>query len=123
MLGDDGFSVGGAGSGTGADGSGMHSNFAVKRHAGSLVAGGDKKKALIRLPKAVAMFANRACRHSIMIGTALSQEEMENIVRKMYGIEQPWNCPHGRPTMRHVSKMMPHLIEDVEYEVDEDGND
>ena len=24
------------------------------------------------------------------------------ILRHMSTIEQPWNCPHGRPTMRHL---------------------
>ncbi|EDN93919.1 hypothetical protein SS1G_09786 [Sclerotinia sclerotiorum 1980 UF-70] len=27
---------------------------------------------------------------------------MEKVVRHMGEIEQPWNCPHGRPTMRHL---------------------
>ncbi|XP_049547569.1 mismatch repair endonuclease PMS2 [Anopheles darlingi] len=49
-----------------------------------------------------AMFASRACRKSVMIGTALSVREMERLVRHMGEIEQPWNCPHGRPTMRHL---------------------
>ncbi len=56
----------------------------------------------IRLPKALAMFASRACRSAIMIGTALSHREMTKVVRQLHGIEQPWNCPHGRPTMRHL---------------------
>ncbi|XP_077481717.1 mismatch repair endonuclease PMS2 [Stigmatopora argus] len=48
------------------------------------------------------MFASRACRKSVMIGTALSRSEMKKIVVRMGEIEQPWNCPHGRPTMRHL---------------------
>ena len=49
-----------------------------------------------------AMFAMRACRRSVMIGTALSKSVMRNIVDHMETLEQPWNCPHGRPTMRHM---------------------
>ncbi|KFB50618.1 AGAP007126-PA-like protein [Anopheles sinensis] len=49
-----------------------------------------------------AMFASRACRKSVMIGTALSVREMERLLRHMGEIDQPWNCPHGRPTMRHL---------------------
>jgi len=49
------------------------------------------------------MFAMRACRSSIMIGKALSQRQMEKVVRHMGEMEKPWNCPHGRPTMRHLS--------------------
>ncbi|XP_023294988.2 mismatch repair endonuclease PMS2 isoform X1 [Lucilia cuprina] len=49
-----------------------------------------------------AMFASRACRKSVMIGKALKKSTMEMLVRHMGEIEQPWNCPHGRPTMRHL---------------------
>lgn len=49
-----------------------------------------------------AMFASRACRRSIMIGTNLNKAEMRKLVCHMGEIEQPWNCPHGRPTMRHL---------------------
>ncbi|XP_077980767.1 mismatch repair endonuclease PMS2-like [Glandiceps talaboti] len=48
------------------------------------------------------MFASRACRSSIMIGTALNTEEMKKLVGHMADLQQPWNCPHGRPTMRHL---------------------
>ena len=48
------------------------------------------------------LFAMRACRSSIMIGRPLSRSQMERLVRRMGKIEKPWNCPHGRPTMRHV---------------------
>ena len=48
------------------------------------------------------MFASRACRKSVMIGTALSETQMKKLVTNMGTIEQPWNCPHGRPTMRHL---------------------
>lgn len=48
------------------------------------------------------MFAMRACRSSVMVGKALSRGQMERLVRHMSEIDKPWNCPHGRPTMRHV---------------------
>ncbi|TLD26690.1 hypothetical protein PspLS_04958 [Pyricularia sp. CBS 133598] len=48
------------------------------------------------------MFAMRACRSSVMVGRALSRPQMEKVVRHMGGMEKPWNCPHGRPTMRHL---------------------
>ena len=48
------------------------------------------------------MFASRACRSSVMIGRALSATDMRKIVTHMGQIEQPWNCPHGRPTIRHL---------------------
>lgn len=48
------------------------------------------------------MFAMRACRSSIMIGKTLSKKQMENVVKHMGELDKPWNCPHGRPTMRHL---------------------
>lgn len=49
-----------------------------------------------------AMFASRACRRSVMIGTALNKSTMRKIVDHMETMEHPWNCPHGRPTMRYM---------------------
>ncbi|CAH2237901.1 mismatch repair endonuclease PMS2 isoform X1 [Pararge aegeria] len=49
-----------------------------------------------------AMFASRACRKSVMIGTALSKADMRILVDHMAEIDKPWNCPHGRPTIRHL---------------------
>ncbi|CAG8451698.1 6244_t:CDS:10 [Cetraspora pellucida] len=57
---------------------------------------------MVRCSKVRKMFASRACRKSVMIGDALSRQQMEKIVRHMSEIDQPWNCPHGRPTMRHL---------------------
>ncbi|KAF1374095.1 hypothetical protein PFLUV_G00245690 [Perca fluviatilis] len=51
------------------------------------------------------MFASRACRKSVMIGTALSVSEMKKLLVHMGEIEHPWNCPHGRPTMRHLANL------------------
>lgn len=51
------------------------------------------------------MFAMRACRSSIMIGKTLSRRQMNNVVSNMGTMEKPWNCPHGRPTMRHLTSL------------------
>ncbi|KAL2874197.1 ATP-binding mismatch repair protein [Colletotrichum sp. CLE4] len=56
-----------------------------------------------RPSKVRSMFAMRACRSSVMIGKALAQRQMEKLVRHMGELDKPWNCPHGRPTMRHLS--------------------
>lgn len=60
------------------------------------------KLSVLRPPRIRAMFASRACRKSVMIGTALQKSQMERIVRHLGSIEHPWTCPHGRPTMRHL---------------------
>lgn len=51
------------------------------------------------------MFAMRACRSSIMIGRTLTHKQMGKVVKHMGEIDKPWNCPHGRPTMRHLFKL------------------
>ncbi|KAI6191921.1 CBR-PMS-2 protein [Aphelenchoides bicaudatus] len=62
-----------------------------------------------------AIFASWACRSSIMVGKALKPYEMRRIVRNMADMENPWNCPHGRPTIRHLGTLdcvltMPHIF-------------
>ncbi|KAJ5550495.1 Ribosomal protein S5 domain 2-type fold subgroup [Penicillium sp. DV-2018c] len=61
------------------------------------------------------MFAMRACRSSIMIGKTLTVRQMERVVQNMGTIDKPWNCPHGRPTMRHLMSL-DQLEEWNEYE-------
>lgn len=48
------------------------------------------------------IYASKACRKSVMIGDSLNKKEMRRIVTHLYEIDKPWNCPHGRPTMRHL---------------------
>lgn len=55
-----------------------------------------------KLPSVLTMFASRACRSAIMIGAALTREQMTKIVRNLAELDHPWACPHGRPTMRHL---------------------
>ena len=40
-----------------------------------------------------------------MIGKTLSVRQMGDVLRHMGEIEKPWNCPHGRPTMRHLTSL------------------
>lgn len=69
----------------------------------SLIDGTDPKS--VRCIKAKRMFASRACRSSIMIGTALSHDRMQSVVWHLGEMDAPWNCPHGRPTMRHLTNL------------------
>ena len=59
-------------------------------------------KAAVRPTKVRSMFASRACRCSIMIGQCLNKFEMHTILNNLAALDAPWNCPHGRPTMRHL---------------------
>jgi DNA mismatch repair protein PMS2 len=53
------------------------------------------------------MLASRACRSSIMIGRPLRRRAMERVLAHLAGLRAPWNCPHGRPTMRHLAVLKP----------------
>ena len=61
--------------------------------------------AVPRPAKVRKMFAMRACRSSIMIGKALSRRQMATVLAHMGEMDKPWNCPHGRPTMRHLCSL------------------
>ena len=56
-----------------------------------------------RPKKVQRILAMRACRSSIMVGKTLTIRDMRKVVRHMGEMEKPWNCPHGRPTMRHLA--------------------
>ncbi len=44
-----------------------------------------------------------ACHSAVLAGQVLSQEEMIDLVRQLENTSQPKTCPHGRPTMIHLS--------------------
>jgi DNA mismatch repair protein MutL len=44
-----------------------------------------------------------ACHAAIRAGKTLTLEEMRELVRLLEACESPQSCPHGRPTMVHVS--------------------
>ena len=62
-------------------------------------------KTVVRPSKVRNMLAMRACRSSIMIGTPLTKHRMKKILANLSTLEAPWNCPHGRPTMRHGCRL------------------
>mmetsp|Transcript_806 Transcript_806/g.2602 ORF Transcript_806/g.2602 Transcript_806/m.2602 type:complete len:867 (-) Transcript_806:3425-6025(-) len=63
---------------------------------------GQKPPEVLRPRKIRDIFASRACRKSIMIGDALSLGKMRHVVSALATLDSPWNCPHGRPTLRHL---------------------
>ena len=73
--------------------------------------GGSKEKnstpdnTVLRPSRVRAMLAMRACRSSIMIGKALDLRRMKGILNNLSTLKAPWNCPHGRPTMRHLADL------------------
>uniref|UniRef100_A0ACD5YW55 Uncharacterized protein n=1 Tax=Avena sativa TaxID=4498 RepID=A0ACD5YW55_AVESA len=61
-----------------------------------------------------AMLASRACRMSTMIGDPLTKVEMKKILKNLTGLRSPWNCPHGRPTMRHLADLNSIISEETD---------
>ena len=60
----------------------------------------DLVKKLFLSDSVLKYIATKACRMSIMIGVTLDKVRMEQVLSDMSKILSPWNCPHGRPTMR-----------------------
>jgi DNA mismatch repair protein MutL len=49
--------------------------------------------------KVKALAISFACHAAIKAGERLNQEEMENLVRSLFSTDDPYSCPHGRPTI------------------------
>ena len=50
------------------------------------------------------MVASIACHGAVRSGQTLSDEEMRALVRQLEETANPHTCPHGRPTIIHLSK-------------------
>lgn len=59
----------------------------------------------IKCSKIRTVLALRSCRSSIMIGQHLSTSTMRKVVNNLGSLDKPWNCPHGRPTLRHITDL------------------
>jgi DNA mismatch repair protein MutL len=47
---------------------------------------------------------NLSCKLAIKANENISLEEMENLINDLRQCDNPFNCPHGRPTIIHYSK-------------------
>lgn len=61
--------------------------------------------------KVLSTIASNACRSSVMVGENLSQKNMEKIVSKLASLKQPFNCPHGRPTLLALQSVVSNTNE------------
>lgn len=48
--------------------------------------------------------ATMACKAAVKGNTYISQTEAEDLIKQLMTLENPYNCPHGRPTMITMSK-------------------
>ncbi|MCK4426881.1 MAG: DNA mismatch repair endonuclease MutL [candidate division Zixibacteria bacterium] len=44
-----------------------------------------------------------ACHGAVKAGDRLTQEEMSSLIRQLFTTEEPYSCPHGRPTVVKIS--------------------
>jgi DNA mismatch repair protein MutL len=51
----------------------------------------------------LAAVARAACHHAVRAQDRLSPVEIRSLVRQLAACELPFSCPHGRPTMIHLS--------------------
>ena len=45
-----------------------------------------------------------SCKAAVKGNNYLSREEMEALIRELLTLENPYACPHGRPTIISMSK-------------------
>ncbi|MCH7488099.1 MAG: DNA mismatch repair endonuclease MutL [Chloroflexi bacterium] len=92
------------------------------RSVPAALAGGDLREGLVRFLDVMAeedggptgplgeqrdrVAMSLACHGAIRAGKTLTSEEMRELVRSLEESETPHTCPHGRPTMVHVSAEM-----------------
>lgn len=48
--------------------------------------------------------ASVACKKSIKANHVLTEEEVKELLRELFKLDNPYNCPHGRPTIISLSK-------------------
>jgi DNA mismatch repair protein MutL len=48
--------------------------------------------------------ASMACKASIKGNQKISQREAEELITELLSLEEPYHCPHGRPTMIAVTR-------------------
>ncbi len=50
-----------------------------------------------------ALAASQACRAAVKMHEPLPADQLEALVAELFAAEQPWTCPHGRPTVLKMS--------------------
>lgn len=60
---------------------------------------GTLSKSMTRSELQETMLVSMSCKTAIKAGQPLSTEEMNSLVQQLMKAQQPYTCPHGRPTM------------------------
>lgn len=48
--------------------------------------------------------ASMSCKAAVKGGRGITAAEAESLVKDLFGLENPFNCPHGRPTLIKITK-------------------
>ena len=48
--------------------------------------------------------ATMACKSAVKGNSRMSAAEANALIRELLGLENPYNCPHGRPTIISMSR-------------------
>ena len=49
------------------------------------------------------MLATMACKAAVKAGEALTEQEISSLLRRQEGVDNPYHCPHGRPTTLRIT--------------------
>ena len=52
----------------------------------------------------VEKLATTACKKSVKANMVLSELQIDNLIKDLFKLDNPFNCPHGRPTIIELSK-------------------
>lgn len=52
----------------------------------------------------LAKTASLSCKAAIKGNTPMGQREIEDLLDALLALENPYNCPHGRPTVIRISR-------------------
>ena len=64
----------------------------------------EKDKDPRQLSEYIHRIATEACKAAVKGGGKLSFEEADRLIEELMGLEDPYHCPHGRPTIVAFSK-------------------
>ena len=56
------------------------------------------------LPAYVHAIATEACKAAVKGGDVLDPSEAETLIGELMTLDDPWHCPHGRPTVIRFTK-------------------
>ena len=48
--------------------------------------------------------ASLSCKAAIKGGQHITAMEMQNLMKQMFALDNPYNCPHGRPTFIRITE-------------------